>query len=50
MNPFFKDYILALFHARSIVKSERIQTLWSGYGEILRIELDGAAVKTIVVK
>ena len=30
--------------------AERIQTLWSGYGEILRLQLTGADVDTVVLK
>jgi hypothetical protein len=29
---------------------ERIQTLWSGYGEILRVGLRGAAVPSVIIK
>ena len=32
----------ALTGARSVVRGERMQSLWSGYGEIVRVYLDGA--------
>jgi aminoglycoside/choline kinase family phosphotransferase len=31
-------------------RGARIQSLWSGYGEIFRVELTGAAVETAIVK
>lgn len=36
--------------ARSARRIERIQSLWSGYGELFRVELSGAAYDTAVVK
>ncbi len=36
--------------ARDAQKAERIQSLWSGYGEIVRIELMGSSVSSIVLK
>ena len=31
-------------------RSERIQSLWSGYGEIFRVALTGAKLETVIVK
>lgn len=36
--------------ASNAIKVSDIQTLWSGYGEIARYQLDGDANKTVVVK
>lgn len=36
--------------AREFVRLERIQTLWSGYGEIARYGLSGSEYETVVVK
>ena len=36
--------------ATSARRGQRIQSLWSGYGEIVRVELAGADVETVVVK
>lgn len=36
--------------AENVVLGERIQSLWSGYGEIRRARLEGAAVSTAIVK
>ena len=36
--------------ARSVEVGERIQSLWSGYGEIFRVHLEDAAVPSAVVK
>ena len=48
------DELLALARehtgAHGVRLGERLQTLWSGYGEIRRLHLDGAAVPTIIAK
>lgn len=31
-------------------RAERVQSLWSGYGEIVRVRLEGAAEETVIVK
>jgi len=36
--------------ARSVELGERIQSLWSGYGEIFRVHLEGGAVPSAIVK
>ena len=36
--------------ASSVRRGERIQSLWSGYGEIFRVHLEGAAMPTAIVK
>jgi len=36
--------------ARRVERGERIQLLWSGYGEIYRVHLHGAASRTAIVK
>ena len=36
--------------ASSIARSERIQSVWGGYGELVRYELVGAATASVVVK
>lgn len=42
--------ILKATGANRIVETELIQELWSGYGEILRCTLEGAAMTSVVVK
>ena len=42
--------VCELVGASSARAGERIQSLWSGYGEIRRVQLDGAAVESVVVK
>jgi aminoglycoside phosphotransferase (APT) family kinase protein len=44
------DRLCAWTGARSARPQARIQSLWSGYGEVRRIALQGAAVDTVVVK
>ena len=36
--------------AKSITGTEIVQTLWSGYGQIVRCHLDGAAQSSVIVK
>ena len=39
MRDFFKDQILKATQSKALGKEKLIQTLWSGYGKILKIEL-----------
>lgn len=50
MNEYFKSVILQKTGASSLFEKEIIQSLWSGYGKIMRIGLKGAPVESIVVK
>ena len=50
MNSEFQKLILQSTGARSLRITDKIQTLWSGYGEIVRVELEGASAPTVVVK
>lgn len=50
MNPLFKNHLLTLTKASDCRELEVIQKLWSGYGKISRYELEGSAIKTVVVK
>ena len=42
--------IKAFIDFKSINKVEEIQSLWSGYGSVLRVFLEGAAYSSVVVK
>ena len=44
------DWIANALGARSARRVERIQSLWSGYGELFRVELAGASARSAVVK
>src|SRR5690554_8131753 len=46
----FKAFLLKITNAKQAHEIEVIQSLWSGYGKIARIQLDGAAFETVVVK
>ena len=46
----FESLVLKTTGAGSIVSSKIIQELWSGYGQILRLELAGSKRETVVVK
>jgi len=50
MNEYFKSIILQRTGATALVEKEVIQNLWSGYGKIMRIGLENAAVDSVVVK
>ncbi len=50
MNPHFKRIILETTSATELYKTESIQSLWSGYGEIVRYKLIGSKLSSIVVK
>ncbi|MEM6343381.1 MAG: phosphotransferase [Bacteroidota bacterium] len=50
MNEYFKSIILQSTGASALYEKEMIQSLWSGYGKILRISLENAAVNSVVVK
>lgn len=50
MNQYFKSTILQCTGATALVEKELIQSLWSGYGKIMRIGLENAAVESVVVK
>lgn len=50
MNEYFKSIILQRTGASSLFEKEMIQELWSGYGKIMRIGLENAAVESVVVK
>jgi hypothetical protein len=50
MSSLIVDYILEQTGASSARRGEVIQSLWSGYGEIVRYHLDGASYSSVVVK
>lgn len=50
MNKSLSSLIQSTTHAKHLKKTEVIQTLWSGYGEISRYQLHDHARKSLVVK
>ncbi|MDX1679120.1 MAG: phosphotransferase [Akkermansiaceae bacterium] len=50
LNPNFQKTILKATDATSMEVHECIQELWSGYGQILRIALEGAPASTAIAK
>lgn len=50
MNQYFTNTILKATGAESLYEIEVIQSLWSGYGEIVRFGLVGSHLKSVVVK
>ena len=49
LQPFIKS-IQNQFGVTSFENTKKIQTLWSGYGGIYRLTLNGAEVSTVIVK
>jgi len=50
LNAQFQQTILKCTSARGFSVREVIQELWSGYGQILRIDLEGSKLPSVVVK
>ena len=50
MNEHFRSITLKATHAKALVESEVIQSLWSGYGKIVRCGLEGSDLDSVVVK
>ena len=50
MNEYFRSVILQQTGASALIEKEMIQELWSGYGKIMRIGLEHASVRSVVVK
>lgn len=50
MNEYFESAVAQATGATDIVRGEAIQSLWSGYGEIVRYALGGSEYESVVVK
>lgn len=50
MHPNFKTYLLQVTESSNCEEVEIIQSLWSGYGKIVRYKLIGSSFQTVVVK
>lgn len=50
MNQHFQNTILQATGAESLYEIEMIQSLWSGYGEIVRFGLNDSKMESVVVK
>jgi hypothetical protein len=50
MNDHFQKIVLEATDAENLKEGELIQSLWSGYGKIIRCRLHGAEVDSVVVK
>lgn len=50
LNTQFIDLIIKSTQAQSVFEIETIQSLWSGYGQIIRLGLTGTERKTVVLK
>lgn len=50
MNKYFNSLILEKTGASTFIEKEVIQDLWSGYGQIIRLDLVDSAFNSVVVK
>ena len=50
MDEQLEALILQVMGAHSVVRSEVLQELWSGYGQIIRVFLSGAQTSAVVIK
>ncbi len=50
LGSHFESVVLAATGAFRVLDAELIQNLWSGYGKILRLKLEGGRCPTVVVK
>lgn len=50
MNESLNDIVRDVTGARGVIRGEVIQSLWSGYGEIVRYRLTGSAADSAVLK
>lgn len=50
MHAAITETVLAATGARAIRSASVIQSLWSGYGEIVRLELQGSAYPSVILK
>ncbi|MDQ6955056.1 MAG: hypothetical protein Q9M20_06390, partial [Mariprofundaceae bacterium] len=50
MDTLLQQAIMKATHASSVSRGEVIQSLWSGYGEIVRVNLEGSPIKQAVLK
>lgn len=46
----YEPQLLRLTQAKAVVGEELVQTLWSGYGRLLRVQLAGSAWPSVIVK
>lgn len=50
VNEAIANTVLLATRARAISSASVIQSLWSGYGEIVRLELEGGALPSVILK
>ncbi|MGZ0176114.1 MAG: phosphotransferase [Acidimicrobiales bacterium] len=50
MDADLEAMVLEAARARAIVDTQVVQSLWSGYGQIVRYSLEGAAQSSVIVK
>lgn len=50
MNQHFKNITLEATGAKNLYEKEEIQSLWSGYGSIVRLALEGSKIPSVVAK
>jgi len=50
LNLALQDMVAKATHAKHVTPDEVIQSLWSGYGEIIRLQLSGSDINSVILK
>lgn len=50
MDKELEKLLLEISAGKKIVKSEKIQSLWNGYGDLLRVSIEGGSLSSLIVK
>lgn len=50
LNPALQRMVVEATHAKHVTPGGVIQSLWSGYGQIIRLQLSGADIDSVILK
>jgi hypothetical protein len=50
LQPALQRMVAEATHAKDVIPDEIIQSLWSGYGEIIRLKLSGSDIHSVILK
>jgi thiamine kinase-like enzyme len=50
LHPTLQRMVAEAAHAKDVIPDEVIQSLWSGYGEIIRLKLSGSNINSMILK
>lgn len=46
----WREALLSIMGAEAVLRAEKIQTLWGGYGQLLRVHLQGGKTPSLILK